>query len=82
MSMMTFRVEDEVKARLDSVVSRLGLNQSRILRDAVVEKIEELEELATVMERIKDKRPRRPIAQLWKELGLENPVRPKVRKRS
>jgi RHH-type rel operon transcriptional repressor/antitoxin RelB len=82
MSMMTFRLEDDIKARLDDVVSRLGLNQSRILRDAVVDKIEELEELALVMERLKDKRPRRPIAQLWKELGLEDPVRPKARKRS
>ncbi|HTQ98773.1 MAG TPA: DUF6290 family protein [Candidatus Acidoferrum sp.] len=82
MGMMTFRVEADVKERLDAVVSRLGLNQSRILRDAVVEKIEELEELAIVMERIKSKRPRRPIEQLWKELGLEDPVRPKVRKRS
>jgi predicted DNA-binding protein len=40
--------EDEIKARLDSVVSRLEPNQSRILRDAAVEKIEELEDSVRV----------------------------------
>ncbi|MEX0902648.1 MAG: DUF6290 family protein [Pseudohongiellaceae bacterium] len=72
MSMMTFRLEDDVKKRLDAVVNQLGLNQSKILRDAVIERLEELEEMAIIMERVKANRPKRPINELWKELGLED----------
>lgn len=75
MGVLTFRLEDEVKDRLDAVVNQLGLNQSKILRDAVIERLEELEEMAVVMERVKAKRPKRPINELWKELGLADKVR-------
>jgi predicted DNA-binding protein len=69
---MTFRIEDDVKNRLDIVVQKLGLNQSKILRDAVIERLIELEEMAEVMDRLKANRQKRPINELWKELGLEN----------
>jgi hypothetical protein len=55
---------------LDSVVQKLGLNQSKIVRDAVIERLVELEEMAVVMERIKANRPKRPITEFWAELGL------------
>jgi predicted DNA-binding protein len=74
MTVLTFRLEDEVKARLDAVVEQLGLNQSKILRDAVIARLEELEEMTVVMERIKANRPKRPIDELWKELGLDNQI--------
>lgn len=70
MGVLTFRLEDDVKVRLDSVVEKLGLNQSKIVRDAVIERLVELEEMAVVMERIKANRPKRPITELWVELGL------------
>ncbi|MDO9318534.1 MAG: DUF6290 family protein [Gammaproteobacteria bacterium] len=72
MSVMTFRLEDDIKTRLDTVVSKLGLNQSRIVRDALVAKLEELEEMVILMERVRANRPKRPIDELWKELGLDN----------
>lgn len=72
MGMMTFRIDDQLKERLESVVDQLGLNQSKILRDAVTDRLEELEEMAVLMERVKANRPKRPIAELWKELELEN----------
>ena len=72
MTVMTFRIEDDVKNRLDIVVQKLGLNQSKILRDAVIERLIELEEMAEVMDRLKANRQKRPINELWKELGLEN----------
>lgn len=72
MSTLTFRLEDDVKDRLDAVVNQLGLNQSKILRDAVIERLEELEEMVIIMERVKANRPKRPINELWEELGLEN----------
>lgn len=72
MSTITCRVDDDIKHRLDSVVEQLGLNQSKIIRDAVIERLEELEELALLMERIKANRRKRPINELWKELGLDD----------
>jgi len=72
MSMMTFRVDDELKNRLETVVNELGLNQSKILRDAVTDRLEELEAMLVLMERVKANRPKRPIAELWKELELED----------
>jgi RHH-type transcriptional regulator, rel operon repressor / antitoxin RelB len=72
MSVVTFRIEKDVKARLDAVVEQLGLNQSKILRDAVIERLEELEEMALIMERIRANRPKRPINELWKALELED----------
>lgn len=72
MSILTFRLENDIKTRLDTVVDKLGLNQSKIVREAVVAKLEELEELAALLDRVQANRPRKPIAELWKELGLES----------
>lgn len=66
MGVITIRLEDDIKTRLDTVVSKLGLNQSRIVRDALVAK---LEEMVILMERVRANRPKRPIDELWKELG-------------
>ena len=74
MNVMTFRVEEEVKNRMDAVVEKLGLNQSKILRDVFVERLQELEDLVILSERVKANRPKRPIAELWDELGLGNNV--------
>lgn len=72
MSIMTFRLENDLKNRLDTVVDKLGLNQSKIVRDAVVVKLEELEELVSLLDRVQANRSKKPIAELWKELGLES----------
>jgi predicted DNA-binding protein len=71
---MSFRVENAIHERFVSATSKLGINSSQALRDALVEKVEELEELATVAERLKLKRKRKPIKKLWEELGLDNNV--------
>ncbi|MGB4249013.1 MAG: ribbon-helix-helix protein, CopG family [Pseudohongiellaceae bacterium] len=72
MSILTFRLENDIKNRLDAVVDKLGLNQSKIVREAVVAKLEELEELAALLDRVQANRSKKPIAELWKELGLES----------
>ena len=74
MTTINFRIEDEVKERLDAVVNQLGLNQSKILRDAVLNTLDELEEMVVLMERLKASRPKRDIHELWKQLGLEDSV--------
>lgn len=71
---VSFRVEEDVHSRLVAATDKLGLNASKVFRDALVEKLEELEELAVVYERLKQNRQKKPIAELWGELGLDNNI--------
>jgi predicted DNA-binding protein len=70
---MSFRVEQGVHERFVAATAKLGINGSQVLREALIEKVEELEELATLAERLKQKqkRKKKPIAELWKSLGLD-----------
>jgi len=43
MPTVSFRVDDELKGRLDRLVERKGLNVSAVFRQAVLDKVEELE---------------------------------------
>lgn len=69
---VSFRVGEDVHSRLVAATDKLGLNTSRIFRDALLDKLEELEELMIVSERLKKNRKRKPIDKLWSELGLDN----------
>lgn len=71
---VSFRVDEEVHDRLMAATDKLGLNASKVFRDALIDKLEELEELAIVYERLKQNRPKKPINELWSELGLDNNV--------
>lgn len=46
MASITFRTEEQLRRRFDRLVDALGLNRSRVLREAMTAKIEELEALA------------------------------------
>ncbi len=69
---MSFRVEQGVHERFVAATLKLGINGSQVLREALIEKVEELEELATLAERLKQKRKKKPIAELWKSLGPDH----------
>lgn len=71
---VSFRVEEEVHSRLVAAADKLNLNASKVFRDALVEKLEELEELVIVYDRLKKNRKKKPIAELWGELGLDNNI--------
>ena len=71
---VSFRIEQNIHSRLVSATDKLGLNASKVFRDALEEKLEELEELVIVSERLKQNRKRKPISELWSELGLEDNV--------
>lgn len=45
MASLTFRVDDRLKQRFDKLVGQLGLNRSHVLRDAIADKLTELESL-------------------------------------
>lgn len=71
---VSFRIDENVHSRLVMATDKLGLNASKVFRDALLEKLEELEELVIVSDRLKQKRKRKPIAELWSELGLDDNV--------
>ena len=71
---MSFRVEQAVHDRFMSATERLGLNASKVLREALTERLEELEQLVIVADQLKENRQRRSLDELCKELGLENKV--------
>lgn len=72
MSTISFTVDDQVKTRLEDLAKRHGFDQAQLLREALLEKIEELEDHQVVSARMS--RPHRVIRneQVWKELDLED----------
>jgi predicted DNA-binding protein len=72
MTTISFAIDDQIKERLDDVARRYGLNQAQLLQEALLEKIEELEDHQVVNERMN--RPHEVIEnrQVWKELDLED----------
>jgi predicted DNA-binding protein len=72
MTTISFTIEDEIKARFEALAERLGFDQAQLLRDALLEKLEELEDYQAVTERMS--RPYRTLSneQVWKDLDLED----------
>jgi predicted DNA-binding protein len=72
MTTITLAIDDRIKERLDDLARRYGVNQAQLLQEALLEKIEELEDHQLVIERIN--RPHEVIEnrQVWKELDLED----------
>ena len=71
---MSFRVEQAVHDRFMSATDKLGLNASKVLREALTERLEELEQLVIFADQLKENRQRRSLGELCKVLGLGNKV--------
>jgi predicted DNA-binding protein len=69
---LSFLIDDEMKARLEAVATRLGLDRDQVLREALLEKIEELEDYGVVRERLDRPHTRIDHDQVWRKLGLED----------
>jgi len=69
MKNISLRLDEDVKARWDALSRRHGLNSSKLMRDAIVERLEELEDFYAVQARLAS--PFTPVSneQVWKELG-------------
>ena len=69
MASISIRIDDEIKARWDRLSDEQGLNASHLMRKAIVEMLEELEDFYVVRQRLSE--PFEPIADedVWKELG-------------
>lgn len=72
MATVSIRIDDETKCHWNDLAKAHGLNQSELFRQAIIEKLEELEDFYVV----KDRRvkPFKTLSNedVWKELGLED----------
>lgn len=69
MKTVSLRLDETVKARWEKLSRAHGLNASRLMRDAIVERLEELEDFYVVQSRLAE--PFTPVSneQVWRELG-------------
>ncbi len=72
--MLAVRLDPELEKRLNTVVKQTGRSKSYYVRQALIEKIEELEDLALLEEALKtyDPSQNRPLDEVMRELGLED----------
>ena len=70
MKTVSVRIDDDIKARWEDLAQTHGLNQSQLMREAITDKLEELEDFYIVRMRMAE--PFTPIAndEVWKRLGL------------
>ena len=72
MASLSIRIDDEIKARWERLSEEQGLNTSHLMRQAIIEKLEELEDFYVVRKRLSEPFEPIPAEDIWKELGLED----------
>ena len=72
--MLAVRLDADLEARLDAVARRTGRSKSFYAREALREKIEELEDIALLEEALRDPDIGKTISheQMKRELGLDS----------
>jgi len=72
MATISVRIDDDIKKRLSRIAKITGVSQSEILREALCDRLEELEDFHIVKERMA--KPFRSVSndQVWKELNIED----------
>jgi predicted DNA-binding protein len=68
MRSISVRVEDGLKERLERLARAHGLNLSHVLREAIAERVEELEDFYEVSARLARPHRRLSDAEVWAEL--------------
>ena len=71
--MLAVRLDSDLEARLTAVAKRTGRSKSYYARQALIEKIEELEDIALLEEALRDPDAGQRISheQMMRELGLD-----------
>jgi len=71
MATVSIRIDDDIKRRLNLMVELTGRSPTSILREAILDKMEELEDHLVVTERLA--KPFRSVSDedVWKEIGIE-----------
>lgn len=72
--MLAVRLDPDLESRLDAVAKRTGRTKSFYARQAILEKIEELEDIALLEEALRDPEAgqTKALDQVMRELGLES----------
>ena len=73
--MLAVRLDPDLESRLNAVAKRMGRSKSYIMREALQERIEELEDLAALEEALRDPEAGGPtvsLDQMKRELGLDS----------
>ena len=71
--MLAVRLDPDLESRLSAVAKRTGRSKSYYARQAILEKIEELEDIALLEEALRDPDAGQRISheQMMRELGLD-----------
>lgn len=71
--MLAVRLDPDLEARLSAVAKRTGRSKSYYARQALIEKIEELEDIALLEEALRDPDAGQRISheQMMREVGLD-----------
>jgi predicted DNA-binding protein len=72
MKTVSIRIDEEVKARWEQLAREHGLNPSQHMREAIIDRLEELEDYYVVKERLSKPYKTIPHEQVWKELGFSD----------
>ncbi|MBL0372564.1 ribbon-helix-helix protein, CopG family [Rhizobium sp. KVB221] len=72
MATVSIRIDDETKDRWNNLAKTHGLNQSELFQQAILEKLEELEDFYVVKERLSNSFKTISNEDVWKELGIED----------
>lgn len=72
--MLAVRLDPDLEARLTAIAKRTGRSKSHYVREALRERIEELEDLAAAEEALRDYDPSTNVslAAVKRRLGLDN----------
>ena len=70
MAAINIRIDTEIKRRLEDIAAVSRTNISQIVREALAEKIEELEDYLTVKSRLAKPFDTVSNDEVWKHLGL------------
>jgi RHH-type transcriptional regulator, rel operon repressor / antitoxin RelB len=72
-TMLAVRLDPDLEARLDAVAKSMGRSKSYLAREALRDRIEELEDLALLEEALRDPDAGKTISheQMKRELGLD-----------
>jgi RHH-type rel operon transcriptional repressor/antitoxin RelB len=68
--MLAIRLPDAVEKRLSSLAAETGRTKSALAREAIVEYIDDLEDLYLAEARARQNRKTIPLAEVERELGL------------
>jgi RHH-type transcriptional regulator, rel operon repressor / antitoxin RelB len=72
MKTLSIRIDDEIKARWEQLAKAHGLNPSQHMRDAIIDRLEELEDYYVVKERLSKPYETIPHEDVVKQLGLND----------